>query len=244
VTTPSQRKLSVVVPTFNERDNIGVLVQQILDLEWQDVDVEIVVVDDSSTDGTAEVLQELEAKVEGLVAVCRTGPASLSRSWYEGFDRASGDVIVCIDADLCHDPAYFPIMWEKMGDLDVVIGSRYLDDRFRTMEGKSLLPVLASVGGQFLTRVSTGLAQTDISHSFRMFRKSLFDTIKSDLKEEGNVFLIEFLYLARRNGARIGEIPIQYGKRIHGETKLSVSKESRRYLRYTAGLLARRALRR
>jgi hypothetical protein len=91
--------------------------------------------------------------------------------------------------------------------------------------------------GQSITRMVTGFTETDTSHSFRMFKKSVFDKIKDRLKNEGNVFLIEFLIHAKKNGYRVTEIPIQYGKRIHGRTKLRVFREGVRYLRYIITLI-------
>ncbi|HYR45007.1 MAG TPA: glycosyltransferase, partial [Terriglobia bacterium] len=139
--------------------------------------------------------------------------------------------IVCIDGDLCHDPNYFPAMLSRLDSNDLVIGSRYLDHSMM-MRDKSWLASYVSYLGQFITRTVTGFTETDTSHSFRMFKKSVFDKIKSRLNKEGNVFLIEFLVHAKRNGYRVTEIPIQYGKRIHGQTKLRVFREGLRYLHY------------
>ena len=122
-------------------------------------------------------------------------------------------------------------MLARLDSNDLVIGSRYLD-RSMMMRDKSWLASYVSLVGQFMTRMVTGFTETDTSHSFRMFKKTVFDRIKSRLKNEGNVFLIEFLIHTKGNGFRVTEIPIQYGKRIHGQTKLRVFREGVRYLRY------------
>lgn len=226
------QELSVVIPTFNERDNIQVLIPAVLAVFAEHViDGEILVVDDNSNDGTIAVLRDLEGKHAGVRALVRTGPASLSRSWYEGFDAASKANIVCIDADLCHDPKLFPLMLKKLDSCDIVIGSRYLSQA-TSGEGKSTAAKLASVLGQHANRLFLGMHETDSSHSFRMFKKSVFEGIKERLQCEGNVFLIEFLLFAKRNGATVCEVPIVYGERTYGETKLRVGKESLRYLRF------------
>jgi hypothetical protein len=108
------------------------------------------------------------------------------------------------------------------------------------VKDKSWLASYVSFAGQFITRITTGFQETDTSHSFRLFKKSVFEGIKHNLKREGNVFLIEFLILAKRNGCRVTEIPIEYGKRIHGVTKLRVFREGLRYLRYIGTVLSMR----
>lgn len=236
---PSSRQLSVVIPTFNERENIAILlphIQRVFDAN--NIDGEIVVADDSSTDGTRETLLTLAATMPSLVVHLRSGPPSLARSWFEGFERASKAHIVCIDADLCHAPECFPAMLALMTKHDIVIGSRYLDGQM--MKDKSRLAIYASFLGRFLTRLATGFPETDTSHSFRMFKKSVFDAIKARLNNEGNVFLVEFLIHAKRGGFSVTEIPIIYGKRIHGETKLRLFRESIRYFRFIAKVIAAR----
>jgi dolichol-phosphate mannosyltransferase len=233
-------ELSVVIPTFNECENLKILVPLVQDVfEKNNINGEIVVVDDNSTDGSKELLIELAATYPNLVVSIRNGPPSIARAWFEGFDMASGEHIVCIDGDLCHDPNYFPAMLAQLQSYDLVIGSRYLNGSMM-MKDKSWLPSYVSFVGQGLTRLATGFRETDASHSFRMFKKSVFERIKPQLKGEGNVFLIEFLVHAKRSGCRVTEIPIKYGKRIHGETKLRVFREGVRYLRYIATIVGTR----
>jgi len=233
-------ELSVVIPTFNERENIAILIPRIQQVfEESGIRGEIVVVDDNSTDGSLAVLSDLAKRYGNLVVSVRKGPPSIARAWFEGFDLASKENIVCIDGDLCHDPKYFPAMLAKLQTHDLVIGSRYLD-RSMMMKDKSWLASYVSFVGQILTRFATGFRETDTSHSFRMFQRGVFQSIKSKLKNEGNVFLIEFLIHAKRNGCRVVEIPIQYGKRVHGETKLRVFREGMRYLRYIFTVISMR----
>jgi dolichol-phosphate mannosyltransferase len=233
-------ELSVVIPTFNERENLEILIPSVENVFLKHgIDGEIIVVDDRSTDGSAEVLTELTRTCPSLRVRIRSGPPSIARAWYEGFDLASKENIVCIDGDLCHDPNYFPAMLARLEAADLVIGSRYLG-RSMMVKDKSWLASHVSFVGRFLTRLATGFQETDTSHSFRLFRKSVFENIKMQLKSEGNVFLIEFLILAKRHGTRVTEIPIEYGKRIHGETKLRVFREGIRYLKYIATVLSMR----
>jgi len=236
-----EKELSVVIPTFNERESLQILIPRILEVfRNNQIDGEIIIVDDSSTDGSFELLSGQRRMIPSLRVIFRKPPASISKAWYEGFDAANKKNIVCIDADLCHDPEYFPAMLEKIGEFDIVIGSRYINNRLAMMEDKSMFATYLSMLGQFMTRLATGLKEHDTSHSFRMFKKDVFEAIKGRLINEGNVFLIEFLYYAKRNGAKVIEIPIKYGKRVHGSTKLRISREGLRYLKFIMKLSFRR----
>jgi len=235
------KSLSVVVPTFNEKNNIQILVPQILEVFNQNkIDGEIVIVEDPSTDGSKEVLCELDAANPEIRVIFRKPPGSLAKAWHEGFEAAKKDYIVCIDADLCHDPKYFPLMLSKMETHDLVIGSRYLDPDAAKIAGKSFVASVCSKLGVYSSQLVFGFKETDTSHSFRMFKKELFDQIADKLDQDGNVYLIQFLYEVEKIGANITEIPIVYGKRIYGETKLKVSKETIRYFKYVLKTLGRK----
>ena len=226
-----KKELSIVVPTYNEKENIKILIPKLLNvIENNNIDGEIIIVEDQSSDGSDDLLKQLEDEISILRVIFRKPPNSLAKAWMDGFSAASKCTIVCIDADLCHNPEYFPVMLKYIGEYDIVIGSRYLHNRLSMMEDKSILAVYLSILGQYITRLATGFTESDISHSFRMFKKDIFDSIKNNLKHEGNIFLIEFLFYAKNNGAKVIEIPIEYGKRIYGSTKLKISREGFRYL--------------
>jgi len=227
--------LSVVIPTYNECRNIRILIPQIQRVfSRHQIDGEIIVVDDQSSDGTQQALEEICKRDANLRVRFREPPRSIARAWYEGFEMASKENIVCIDADLCHDPEYFPEMLRALTGCDMVIGSRYMYSRTAMMENKSILKVYASALARYLTRIATGFRETDTSHSFRMFKREVFTAVKDHLQAEGNVFLIELLIHTKRCGFEVREIPIEYGKRVYGETKLKVSREGVRYLKFIA----------
>lgn len=235
------KSLSVVIPTFNERENIQVLVPRILDVFSKNgIDGEVIIVEDPSTDGSEAVLRALEATHPEVHVIFRKPPGSLSKAWHEGFSAAQKECIVCIDADLCHDPSVFPEMLDQMSVFDLVIGSRYIGPDRKVMEGKSLLPLLCSKLGQYSSRLVFGFKVKDTSHSFRMFKKELFSQIEGRLNQAGNVYLIQFLYEAEKAGAKVTEIPIVYGKRIYGETKLKVTAETVRYFNFVLSTLMQR----
>jgi len=237
------KELSVVIPTYNERENIEILIPQIQEVFGNhSIDGEIVVVDDESSDGTREVLEKLSNDMPNVHIRFRDPPSSIARSWYEGFDMAEKENVVCIDADLCHDPKYFPEMLDELENYDIVIGSRYLTTEPMMMKDKSKAATYTSFLGQFITRFATGFTETDTSHSFRMFKKKVFEAVKGELTQEGNVFLIQFLMQAKRQGFRVTEVPIEYGKRIYGETKLKVFKEGLRYLGFVGHVMMLRLI--
>lgn len=226
-----EKELSVIIPTYNEKKNLQILIPKVLDIfKKNQLDGEIIIVDDRSEDGSFEYLNEQTKSVPELKVIWRNPPRSLSDAWFEGFEAASKKNVASMDADLCYNPEVLPVMLEKMNDFDVVVGSRYVHNRFTLMKGKPVFLVSLSIVGQFIARMVTGLDVYDTSSGFRMFKKSLFNAIKEKLKTKGNTFLIEFLFYAKKNGARMTEIPIEYGERIHGATKLKISREGFRYL--------------
>lgn len=233
-------ELSVVIPTYREKENLEILVPRIMNVFSESkISGEVVVVDDQSDDGTDVVLHSMSNRYSNFQYKIRAGEASLASSWYEGFDMAQACCVVCIDADLCHDPNYFPAMLELMKTYDIVIGSRYSNHQNR-MQDKSVLAAWLSIISQYLSRTVTGFNEKDISHSFRMFRKEVFDEIKHLLTVEGNSWLILFLFLAKQHGFSVYEYPIDYGKRIYGETKLHLRKEGFRYLKLLGKIIVLR----
>ena len=235
-----EKELSVVIPTYNERENLQILLPKILDVfKKNQLDGEIIIVDDRSQDGSFEYLTEQTKLIPELKVIFRNPPRSLSGAWFDGFVAASKKNVASMDADLCYDPEVLPIMLEKMKAFDVVVGSRYIDNRFTLMKGKPVFLVYLSIVGQFIARMVTGLAVYDTSSGFRMFKKTIFNAIKGKLKVQGNTFLIEFLYYAKKSGARMTEIPIEYGERLYGTTKLKISREGFRYLGFIIGTLLR-----
>ncbi len=226
-----EKELSVIIPTYNEKENLQILIPKILEVfKKNQLDGEIIIVDDRSADGSFEYLNAQTKLIPELKVIFRNPPPSLAGAWFEGFDAASKKYVASIDADLCYDPELLPVMLEKMNDFDVVVGSRYINNRFTLMKGKPVFKAYLSIIAQFMARMVTGLSVYDTSSGFRMFKKNIFNAIKGKLKVKGNTFLIEFLYYAKKNGARILEIPIEYGERVHGTTKLKISREGFRYL--------------
>ncbi len=212
--------LLVVIPTYNERDNLPGLVRELLALP----DTNVMVVDDQSPDGTGQLADGLAAEFPGRIEVVhRTGPRGLGRSYVDGLKRAlngPADLICQMDADWSHDPKYLPAIASACANHDVVIGSRYLHGV--SVVNWPLRRIILSAFANRYIRAITGLRARDCTSGYRCWRRAALaqlplDTVVSD----GYAFLVELLYEAHRRSARIGEVPIIFVERKMGVSKLS-----------------------
>ena len=210
----------VIVPTYNERENLPPLVRDILTHEG----FQVMVVDDDSPDGTGAVADELARECEGWVKVVhRTDRRGLGLSYVDGFTSAiasTADVICQMDADLSHDPRYLPDMVAATDQHDLVIGSRYLDGAGIVNWPPHRL-ALSALANRYIRSV-TGLSVRDCTSGFRCWRRGGLAKLPLErLASDGYAFLVETLYKAAAGGCRIGEIPIIFVERRQGRSKLS-----------------------
>jgi dolichol-phosphate mannosyltransferase len=210
----------VVIATYNERENLPDLAAAIL----SDPCYRIIVVDDHSPDGTGEIADSVAAKAGGRVTVIhRTGPRGLGRSLIEGLKRAladGADLIFQMDADFSHDPKYLPAMAAAAAEADLVLGSRYLNGV--SVVNWPLSRLILSAFANRYVRAITGLDAHDCTTGYRCWRKESLARIPLDgVVSEGYAFLVETLYLAKRRGCRICEVPIIFVERRKGTSKLS-----------------------
>ncbi len=218
-------KITVVVPTFNEAENIRALVHGLLQLPLDDLHV--LIVDDDSPDGTGELADELHREASERVRVIhRRRKAGLGTAYLEGFThalRAGSDYVVQMDADFSHSPSYIPQFLEKISDYDVVVGSRYvpggrLDERWSW--GRYLLSWWAN--GVYV-RLILGLRVRDATAGFKLFRRAALEKIDlSRVWSNGYVFQVEIAYLCEQQGLRILEWPIYFEDRRIGRSKMSI----------------------
>ena len=216
-------KALILVPTYNERDNLPILASALLALPH----VEVLVIDDGSPDGTGAIADALAEQYPGRLRVMhRTGPRGLGRSYLDGFRVAvasDADVVCQMDADLSHDPKYLPAMFAEITrGADVVIGSRY-----REGGGVENWPVRRKVLSAFANhyiRAVTGLRVHDCTAGFRCWRRNMLAQLHLDaISSEGYAFLTEVIFQAAATGARIAEVPIVFVERRQGASKLSSS---------------------
>jgi len=210
----------VVVPTYNERANLPVLVSGLLAHDG----VRVLVVDDNSPDGTGAVADQLAREHSGRVAVVhRTSQRGFGRSYVEGLGRAireDVDVVCQMDADLSHDPRHLPDLVAATADADMTIGSRYIP-------GGAVVnwPVRRQVLSRFANayvRTIARLRPHDCTSGYRCWRRDALAALPLDrFFSDGYSFLVEMLFAASRGGYRIAEVPITFVERREGESKLS-----------------------
>jgi glycosyltransferase involved in cell wall biosynthesis len=213
---------TVIVPTYNESENIASLVAQLLGLP---LDVHVIVVDDNSPDGTGEIAERLARQHRGRVtAIHRSGKLGLGTAYVAGFKQAlsaDADLILTMDADFSHNPRYIPEMVARVDrGYDLVIGSRYVDGGGTSgcTTGRKLL----SYGANVFARTVLGLHAHDATAGFRCYRRQVLEDVGLDeIKADGYSFLIEMLFRVQRRGWRVGESPILFENRRQGVSKIS-----------------------
>jgi dolichol-phosphate mannosyltransferase len=214
----------IVLPTYNERDNIEPFLRALRAV----CDADVLVVDDNSPDGTADLVRELGSELGGIEVLQRETKSGLGSAYRAGFDKVLGiggdatyDVIVSMDADLSHDPTVLPAMLALIDDgADTVIGSRYVRGG-----GTTDWPIrrqLLSKWGNAYTRRLLRLTPHDCTSGYRAYRASALVAIDPhDTSAEGYAFLTELVRRLTRHGYRIVETPIVFRDRTRGKSKMS-----------------------
>jgi dolichol-phosphate mannosyltransferase len=235
-------KPTVIVPTYNEHENIVLLVPELLALP---VGLNVLVVDDNSPDSTGHIVEEMAAREPRLSVIHRPGKLGLGTAYIAGFKKAlatGAERILTMDADYSHHPRYIPEMIERSQTADLVIGSRYV--RGGGAMGRSLPLRLVSYGGNAFAKIVLGLRAMDCTAGFRCYRRDVLEAIDLDsIISNGYSFLIEMLYLVQRRGWTVAEVPICYMDRQLGASKISRT-EVTRALYTVVRLGASRVLRR
>jgi dolichol-phosphate mannosyltransferase len=211
----------VVIPTYNERENIERLIRALLALP---VDLAVLVVDDASPDGTGRIVDEL-ARSEPRVAVLhREKKLGLGTAYIAGFKwalaRTDARTVFEMDADFSHDPAAIPRFLERIRDADLVIGSRYVEGV--TVVNWPLSRLILSISANIYTRIVTGMPLHDATGGFKCFRREVLQALPLDrIKSDGYSFQIEMNFHAWKRKFRIVEIPILFTDRLVGASKMS-----------------------
>ena len=235
-------KSTVIVPTYNERENIVLLVPELLALP---VGVHVLVVDDNSPDSTGLIAEEMSAKNSRVSVVHRPGKMGLGTAYIAGFKQAlaaGSDCILTMDADYSHHPRYIPAIIERNHTADLVIGSRYV--RGGGAVDSPTMRRLLSYGANAFAKTMLGLKALDCTAGFRCYRREVLESIELDsIFSNGYSFLIEMLYQVQRRGWKVAEVPIQFMDRRLGTSKISRN-EINRALYTVLRLSAARVLRR
>jgi dolichol-phosphate mannosyltransferase len=211
----------VLIPTYNERENLPLIVGGVLAHPF----TRILVIDDGSPDGTGALADQLATAHPGRVSVMhRQGARGLGRSYLDGFRAAiqsDADFVCQMDADLSHDPKFLPALVDAAGTRGgLVIGSRYLDGG-RVENWPLRRKVLSAFANSYI-RTATGLRVRDCTSGYRCWRREALAKIPLDaIASDGYSFLVEVTFQAARNGITIAEVPIVFVERRLGASKLS-----------------------
>lgn len=222
---PSSAEVCVVLPTYNEADNLPAMVAALLNLTRPQVD--IVVVDDNSPDGTGQVADRLAQHHPGRVHVLhRTAPRGLGRAYLDGFRFALSRpyvYIVQMDADFSHDPADVPRLVEAAQAADVVVGSRYVPGGELDRRWSWWRRFLSWWANAVYTRVLLDISVRDATAGFKCWRREALLGIDLDtVRSNGYVFQVEMAYIAEHLGYRVVEIPIRFEDRRVGSSKMTL----------------------
>jgi len=214
-------KSLVVIPTYNEAENIGRIVPAVLE---RDPRLQVLVVDDSSPDGTADVVRALSEYGKRVHLLLRPVKAGLGAAYIAGFQWAlretDAEAIFEMDADFSHDPRAIDTFLREIRDYDVVLGSRYLNGV--TVVNWPLRRLVLSVGANIYARLVTGMPIKDSTGGFKCFRRHVLEALPLDrIRSDGYSFQIEMNYHCWKRGFRIKEIPILFVDRQVGVSKMS-----------------------
>ena len=221
MTVSWQGQALMIVPTYNERENLPALVGR---LRAQPGDVHVLIVDDNSPDGTGQIADAIAACDTGVKVIHRSGKLGLGTAYRAGFRHglAQGYQYLCtMDADFSHSPESVPALLDKAASgFDLVVGSRYVAGG--RVVGSPPLRKLISYIANWLAHLFLGVTTHDCTAGFRCYRRQVLETIELDaIFSSGYSFLIEMAFLCQRAGFRIGEVPITFVNRTQGASKIS-----------------------
>jgi dolichol-phosphate mannosyltransferase len=214
------RRALVCLPTYDERENLPPMVEAILASVPQ---VDILVVDDNSPDGTGQVADGIAAREPRVHVLHRRGKEGLGKAYLAAFAWALArdyGLVLEMDCDFSHDPKYLPAMLARAEQADLVLGSRYVEGGGTVNWG--LTRKVISRGGSFYARTILGLPVRDLTGGFKCFRREVLEAIDLPSVEcTGYAFQIELTFRAFRKGFRVAEIPIVFADRRVGQSKMS-----------------------
>jgi dolichol-phosphate mannosyltransferase len=215
-------KITVVLPTYNEAENLPKLVSALFSLP---LELSLLIVDDNSLDGTGKIAEDLSNEHPGQIAVLhRAGKLGLRSAYLEGFTKAfeaGADIVVQMDADFSHDPAVLVEMALRIESCDVVIGSRYTEGGSLAKRWPLWRKALSAFGNTY-ARTILGLPLRDVTTGYRMWKRRALEGIPLDrIRSSGYIFLVEMAYVAWLMGFKIIEVPIHFSDRRWGKSKMS-----------------------
>ncbi len=215
-------QITIVVPTYNEAENLPKMVSALFSLP---LDLRAVIVDDNSPDGTGGVADDLARQDRRILVIHRGGKLGLRSAYFDGFRRAmeaGAEAVGQMDADFSHDPARLPDMARQLDSCDAVLGSRYVAGGSVDTDWAAWRKALSGFAN-FYARTILGMPQHDVTTGFRLWRRATLEGMPLDrVQSNGYIFLVEMAYLAYCLEYRIGEIPIYFADRQAGKSKMTL----------------------
>ncbi len=215
------KKALIIIPTFNEAENIVNIINELVAINYEDVTIEILVVDDNSSDGTAMLVKNLNYKRVHIIE--RPSKLGLGTAYIRGFKFAienNFDYVFEMDADFSHDPKAIPAFLDKLKEYDLVIGSRYIQGI--AVVNWPLSRLMISIGASYYSRMITFLPVKDVTAGFMSYRVDSLKQIDLDkVKSNGYSFQIEMKFRMWKKGFKLIEIPILFVDRRAGVSKMS-----------------------
>ena len=217
-------KITMVIPTYNESENLPKLVKDILALPLEDI--HILIVDDNSPDGTGDLAEKLRVQYNDRIhCLHRAGKLGLGSAYREGFQKAieeGADYIGQMDADFSHPIDKIPLMVEKLADADLVIGSRYIAGGSLDEKWPFYRKWLSGFGNSY-ARFFLGMNTRDVTGGFKIWKKETLQAMPIDtIKSNGYIFQVEMNYVAAKMGFKIVEVPIYFQERTMGKSKMNM----------------------
>lgn len=213
-------KTFVMIPTYNERENINNLIDKILKLKINNLHV--VIVDDNSPDGTADKVQKIlktKKKVHLLLRTSDKGRGAAGKAGFIYCLNHGAGIVIEMDADMSHDPKYIPLMIKELKNADLILGSRRISGGSET--GRSLLRKFVTWGANLYIKLMLGIKIKDCNSGFRCFKRKVLEGIDlQKIESRGPSIVQEILFKAHLKGFKIKEIPITFVNRTMGKSKL------------------------
>ena len=229
---------SVILPTYNERENLPII-YYLLDQTFVNaqLEYEVVIVDDSSPDNTLEVAQAIQKSYgeQHVTIVSRKGKLGLGTAYIAGLKASKGDRIILMDADLSHHPKFIPQMVNLMNKTkrEIITGTRYASSGGGGVYGWDFKRKLTSRGANFLADFLLNPGCSDLTGSFRLYERRVLEQVLPQIQCKGYAFQMEIIVRAKKAGFSLAEVPITFVDRIYGESKLG----PREIFMYLEGLL-------
>lgn len=219
--------LSIVLPTYNEKENIVILIPLLEKiLKGNNLKGEIIIVDDNSPDKTYEEAENLNKKYGNIRVLLREKKEGIGVALREGYNQSEGNIILSMDADMSFDTAVMLDLIKKLEEgYDLVVGKKM---NYEAQTSKTLVQrTISKCGNKFMSMIS-GIKIQDFTANFRAMKKNVWQA--TNTREKTNVFLFEMMLMAKHKGFKIGEVPVVFKDRIYGESKIRISKEIPKFL--------------